>query len=231
MPIGVFVNSAAVLTGGLLGAFLSNHLPTRLKEALPNVFGLASLTIGISLIIPMSSLSAVILALIIGTILGELFSLNDSLLKALHKIVPHGHSKEEAAKLETIISIIVLFCASGTGIFGAINSGLTGDHTILFAKSILDFFTAMIFGASLGMIIGFICIPQCIMGLLLFYGSSIIMPLVNDTMINDFKACGGILTLAVGLNILQIKSTKVLNMLPALFFVMPLSAFWDKLFS
>ncbi len=52
--------------------------------------------------------------------------------------------------IQNYVAIIVLFCASGTGIFGAMNEGMTGDPSILIAKSFLDFFTAMIFACSLG---------------------------------------------------------------------------------
>ena len=69
-------------------------------------------------------------------------------------------SREEYMSM--LVTIIVLFCASGTGIYGALDSGMSGDHTILISKSILDFFTAMIFGGTLGMVIAVVAIPQCV---------------------------------------------------------------------
>ena len=103
------------------------------------------------------------------------------------------------------------------------NSGMTGDHSILYAKSVMDFFTAMIFGTTAGYLVGFIAVPQLIIGTLLFYGASFILPLVTDIMLANFKACGGIITLAVGLKISNIKKTRVLNILPALVLVFPFS--------
>ena len=63
--------------------------------------------------------------------------------------------------MSMLVTIIVLFCASGTGIYGSLDSGMSGDHTILISKSILDFFTAMIFGGTLGMVVAAVAIPQC----------------------------------------------------------------------
>ena len=130
--------------------------------------------------------------------------------------------------MEELVSIIVLFCASGTGIFGALESGMTGDHTVLLTKSILDFFTAAIFAANFGMIVGTICVPQMILLLLLFFSSSLILPVTTDAMRADFTACGGVLMLATGFRIAGIKSFPIANMLPAMVLVMPLSALWTN---
>ena len=60
MPYGIITNCAAVFLGGILGAVLKNYFPQKLKEALPNIFGLSAITMGISLIIMLKSLSAVV---------------------------------------------------------------------------------------------------------------------------------------------------------------------------
>ena len=96
-----------------------------------------------------------------------------------------GSAAQDTAGL---VTAIVLFCASGTGIYGAIVSGISGDHSILIAKAILDFFTAMIFACSLGKVIALIALPQCLIFLALFLLSGVIMPLTAPVMINDFKA-------------------------------------------
>ena len=216
MPYGIITNCIAVFLGGVLGAFLKNHFPQKLKEALPNIFGLSAITMGISLIIMLKSLSAVVLALIVGTVIGELLNLEDNLLKGLHRLEERLPLTLDDEQMDVLISMIILFCFSGTGVFGAMNSAMTGDHSILYAKAIMDFFTAIIFGTTAGYLVGFIAVPQFAVGILLFGGASYILPLVTDTMLANFKACGGIITLAVGLKISGIKRTKVLNILPAI---------------
>ena len=75
---------------------------------------------------------------------------------------------------------------------------MTGDASILISKSILDFFTAMIFSCSLVYIVSMIAIPQFIVFFLLFLSGGIILPLTTKAMIGDFKACGGFLMIATG---------------------------------
>jgi len=63
---------------------------------------------------------------------------------------PADASLSRDAFLSQFVAILVLFCASGTGIFGAMNEGMTGDTSLLVVKSILDLPTAAIFAAALG---------------------------------------------------------------------------------
>lgn len=223
MPYGVIVNCATIFAGGVIGAILKNRFSEKLKEALPNIFGLSAITIGITLIVKLESLSAVILAMIVGTVIGELLNLEENLLSGLKKMESKLPFSLDEKQLDVLISMIILFCFSGTGVFGAMNSAMTGDHSILYAKAIMDFFTAIIFGTTAGYLVGFVAVPQLVVGLLLFSGASYILPLVTDVMLNNFKACGGLITLAVGLKISGIKYSRVLNMLPALVLVFFLS--------
>lgn len=223
MPYGVIINCATVFVGGVIGAFLKNRFSEKLKEALPNIFGLSAITIGITLIIKLESLSAVILSMIVGTVIGELLNLEENLLNGLKKMESKLPFSLDEKQLDVLISMIILFCFSGTGVFGTMNSAMTGDHSILYAKAIMDFFTAIIFGTTAGYLVGFVAVPQLVVGLLLFSGASYILPLVTDVMLNNFKACGGLITLAVGLKISGIKYSRVLNMIPALVLVFFLS--------
>ena len=125
-----------------------------------------------------------------------------------------------------LITIIVLFCASGTGIYGSIVAGMEGDHSILIAKSILDLPTAMIFACGLGAVVAFIAIPQFLIFFLLFLLAGVIYPLTTPAMVNDFKACGGILLFATGFRMIKLKAFPTADMIPAMVLVMPVSWFW-----
>lgn len=181
-------------------------------------------------------MSAVVLALIIGTIIGELIYLEKLIGKAagsvrglIDKFFPPVHSLSQEEFLEKFIAILVLFCVSGTGIFGAMKEGMTGDPSILYIKSILDFFTAMIFAATLGYAVATISIPLLIIQSLLVLLATVIMPLTTPDMIADFSAVGGLLLFATGFRICGIKMFPVANMLPALILAMPISYFWQWL--
>jgi uncharacterized protein len=235
MVVGPFVNGSAVLIGGLAGAFLGTKVPERLRVALPMTFGLSSMGLGIVLIGKIHSLPAVILALIIGAALGELVFLEEKIgrLGNLAKGLVGRFQGEQtetgltgAAFTEKYVAIMVLFCASGTGIIGAMTEGMTHDPNILFVKSIMDIFTAAIFATLLGYAVAVIAVPQLIIQLVLASAAVLIMPHTTATMMSDFTAAGGFVMLAAGFRIAGIKSFPVANMLPALVLVMPISHLW-----
>ena len=230
MPIGILVNVASVLMGGILGSAAGAYIPARFNKALTSIFGLSAILIGISMIGQMDSLSAVILSLILGGLAGEAAQLERSVnrgITVLARRLPGSSLSDE--QRENIISMIVLFCFSGTGWFGSMNAGITGDHSSLFAKSIMDFFTAAIFGAASGYLVGLIAIPQCAVFLALFYMSKSLMPLMTAGMIGDFKAVGGIITLALGLKLSGIRHYDAINLLPAIILVFFISHLWSLL--
>ena len=103
---------------------------------------------------------------------------------------------------------------------------MSGDHSILFAKSVLDLFTALIFACTLGAVVCVIAIPQFIIFFILFALGGVIIPHTTPAMINDFKACGGFLMLATGFRMIKVKMFPTADMLPAMVMVMPVSLFW-----
>ena len=107
-------------------------------------------------------------------------------------------------------------------------SGMTGDHSILLVKSILDFPTALIFSCTLGMVVSLIAVPQFIIFMALYLLAGVIYPLCTPVMINDFKACGGILLLATGFRMIKVKEFPVADMIPAMVLVMPVSYLWSN---
>lgn len=234
MPIGVIINTVAIFLGGIVGALLGDKLPEKYKEQLNLIFGLCSMGMGISSIVLMKYMPAVVFALIIGTIVGLVFKLGDKvyelcskLQKVMIRIVPKKETNmSETEFLATLITVIVLFCSSGMGIYGSLSEGMTGDSSLLITKSILDFFTAAIFACNLGYIVSLIAVPQFVIFTTLFLSASFIVPLTTPDMIADFKACGGFLMVAAGFRILKLKMFPVVDMIPAMILVMPFSWFW-----
>ena len=148
--------------------------------------------------------------------------------RGISKFLKNSSSElSEDEFMNTLVTIIVLFCASGTGIYGSIVSGMSGDHSVLISKSILDLFTAAIFACSLGMVVCMIAIPQIIIFFdTLFLRQQQFFPLTTPDMINDFKACGGFLMLATGFRMVKLKNFPTADMIPAMVLIMPMSWFW-----
>ncbi|MBQ9009885.1 MAG: DUF554 domain-containing protein [Clostridia bacterium] len=223
MPTGIIINVLSVVLGGWLGSVISDRLSERLKREMTTIFGICAMTMGISSIVPMKNMPAVIFAVILGCLIGISLNLDALIRKGTGALLEKLKLKGD---MPLMLTAMVLFCASGTGIYGSLSSGMTGDHSILIAKSILDFFTSMIFACQLKKAVMLIGIPQMIIMLTLFFSARLILPLTNDAMIADFKACGGVVLLATGFSIMKVKEIPVANMLLSMVFVMPISALW-----
>lgn len=233
--IGPIVNSASTLIGGAVGGLLGNRLPEKYRTKLPLTFGAASMGMGVSMIVKLHVLPAVIAALLFGAIIGEMLSLEANIGRVagktrfvLDKIfsAKSGSTMSHEEYLDKFVGILVLFVASGTGIFGSMSEGITGDPTILFAKSLLDLLTAGIFATALGISVAAIAIPQIIVQVVLLFLGHSIMALTTPDMIADFSGLGGMIMFVTGFRICGIKSFPVANLLPGLFIVMPISHFW-----
>jgi uncharacterized membrane protein YqgA involved in biofilm formation len=194
----------------------------------------SSMAKGVEMIAKVCLLPAVILAMLLGCILGELFKIENKIESpalrinaAIQKTFPFKNKAEnEVAYRRDFVSVLVLFSASGTGIFGAMNEGITHDSAVLISKAFLDFFTAAIFAASLGLIVSVTVVPQFVILITLYYLGRFILPITTPELIADFSACGGIIILATGFRICGIKRFPIANMLPALVMVMFISYYW-----
>lgn len=233
MLIGPIVNSGAIILGGLLGGFLGVKMPERLRTSLPQTFGLCSMALGVVLLVKMHSMPVVILSVILGAAVGELFYLERyiarlaNMARGIASRFAPDTGMDQNVFTEKFVAIIVLFCASGTGIIGAMTEGMTHDPNILFVKAIMDLFTAAIFATVLGYAVALIFIPQWIVQFLIASAAVFILPLTNPQMMGDFTAAGGFIMLAAGFRISGIKSIAVGNLLPALILVMPISHYWS----
>ena len=231
MNIGIIIDCLSVAAGGLIGSLIKDKLPESFKTQLNKVLGLSSMGMGVAAIVLMEHMPAVIFALILGTSFGLLIQFGNLVTKAavgMNNLVNKGDSDAERSAM--MVTATVLFCASGTGIYGALTAGMSGDPSILIAKSILDLFTAMIFACTLGKSVSLIAVPQFAILFALYLLAGIIVPLTNPSMINDFKACGGFIMLATGFRMVKLLDFPIADMIPAMVLVMPFSALWARLF-
>lgn len=237
MSIGVITDVLAVAAGGFLGMAAGSRMSREFADKLNLVFGVCAMGMGIGSVILIKNMPAVILALVLGSSLGIILRLGmwiqkggALMQKPIAKLMggsssqKEGMPKEEA--LSMLVTAIVLFCAGGTGIYGCLDAGMTGDNTILLSKAILDLFTAMVFACSLGAVVSVVAVPQLVIFISLFYGAKLILPLTTPDMIADFKACGGFLLIATGLRMAKIQNFPIADMLPAMVLVMPFSYMW-----
>ncbi len=230
MPIGLICGCGAVFAGGLIGASCGKYISEEMKEVLMSVFGLSAVGNGIMSLIKGNTMPPVILALIVGVFLGQMMELEKRVKSGLGTALRKLPVSAEKINMDEYVTIVAIFCASGFGIYGVLTEGMTGDPSILLSKSIMDLFTAVLFAGTMGAAVSLIAVPQLVIFLALFFLAKLIVPLTTPELLNDFVACGGILTIAAGLRVSKIKDFPLINMLPALILVMPFSAVWGMIF-
>lgn len=194
------------------------------------IFGMCAVAIGMVSVVKLESLPAVLLALILGTIIGELVDLDRRIKTGFLHGLQHCNFKIEGDRetyMRFYLVVVVTLCASGTNIFGAFQEGATGDMTILMSKAVMDIFAAAIFAMVLGFGMNLIVVPQFLILTLCFYGGRFGMAYLNPSAIQNFIAVGGLMTFILGLNIAKIKEVRAANMLPALVVVFPATALFQ----
>ena len=230
MPVGIIADVIAVVLGGITGSLIGSRMGGQIKEKMTIVLGVSAMAIGLVSVILMANLPAVVLAMIAGTAIGIAIRLNKLIDLGALKIsgfFPSGKGKSDS---DLVVLAIILFCASGTGIYGTIVEGMSGDSSVLVSKAILDFVTAMIFACSAGPAIAAVAIPQAVVMVLIFFLSRLAGPHITETMMRDFRACGGLITLVTGMKVAKVKDFPVADMIPAMVLVFLFSWGWTALF-
>ena len=123
------------------------------------------------------------------------------------------------------VNATMVFVVGAMSIMGGLNSGLTGDHTVLFSKSVIDCISALVFASTLG--IGVVCaaVPVFLWEGLIAVLASLLSPLLGAEVIAEINAVGSLLLAAIGLNMLDITKIRLMNMVPAIFFPLLLCRF------
>lgn len=233
MPIGIIAVVTCIVVGGTLGAVGGKYLPDKLKSAMPMAFAIGSMGMGIVSIVKMNALPPVILSLLLGTAIGTLCGLERLLRHAgewVAKMFMHGGPADPALRsrnLEYFSIAVILFCTGPTGLYGSMQAALSGDNSLLMSKCFLDLFTAGVFAASAGIVIALLAAPVFVVFSLCYLLGGFIAPLITPAMLGDFSGCGGMLILATGFRMAEIKMFPVSDMLPALVLIMPLSHLWS----
>lgn len=217
--LGTIVNTLAIIGGSLLGLVFSKGIPDNYKEIILSGVGLSVVLIGIKNALVSDNLMVVILSVIFGALLGEYLKIEKKLeyIGAFfeRKIVSKSSDSKSFAK--GFVTASLVFCVGSMAIIGSLESGLTGNHQTLFAKAVLDGVTSIIFASAMGLGVMFSSIAVFIyQGLITI--SAVFMKgyLVPET-ITQMTSVGGLLILAIGLNMLNLTSIRVGNLIPAIF--------------
>jgi len=219
MPVGTFVNVGTIIIGSLVGFFLQKRYPERIKIIVFQAIGIVTIIIGIKMAFEVKNLLTFIFSLLLGGITGEFLKLNSGIDNLVTKVQSKFKGESSRHFSEGLITAFLIFCMGSMTIVGALNEGLKNDHSLLFTKSILDGFTSIALASTYGIGVLFSIIP-----LLLYQGGITVLAVVakdffSPLMINQITAVGGAIILGLGINLLDLKKIEVMNLLPALLYI------------
>src|SRR5215208_3096549 len=217
---GTVLNIATVLIGGTIGLLFGARIPEKLKETVIAGMGLFVAAMGLQMFLKTENPLIVLGALLIGTLLGEWWRIEDG-LHNLGKFLEQRFSREQEDGsnkfVRGFLTASLLFCVGPIAILGPIQDGLTGDYNLLAVKSVLDGFASMAFASTLGIGVMFSTII-----ILIYQGGMSLLAaqldtLVTSSMMNELTATGGVILVGLAISsLLEIKKIRVGNMLPAL---------------
>lgn len=213
---GTIVNTAAIIAGSIIGMILKGGIPRQYSETVMQAIGLAVILIGVKGALKSDELLLIIFSLAIGSVVGEMLKIEER-LENLGKWLESRLSKAGDGFSKGFVTASLLFCVGSMAIVGSLESGMTGNHQTLFAKSVLDGVSSIVFASSLGVGVLFSAFSVLVYQGLIALGASLIAKFLTPSVIAEMSAVGGLLIMAVGFNILEFKRIKVGNMLPAIF--------------
>ena len=218
--ISVLVNTGTVILGSLIGLLLKKGIPEKVTSAVMTAIGLCTIYIGIDGALAGENVLIVIIAMVIGTIIGTLIDIDGG----LNKLADWVGSKtkrngSEASVAEGFLTASLLFCIGAMTIVGSLNAGLSGDNRMIFTKSTLDLVSSIMLSASLG--IGVLLSASFVF---VFQGAIVLLaqylePILTEATIAEITCAGSLMIIALGLNLIGVTKIKVSNFLPALVIV------------
>ena len=228
--LGTIVNAGAVVLGGGLGLLLKKGLPARISEAIMGGVGLVVLYIGVSGALAGENVLVAVLSVVLGGALGAWMDIDAALnrLGARAQAAFAGGGGKSGADgadgadggsrfAEGFVSASLLFCVGAMAVVGSLQSGLTGEHSTLFAKALIDGVSAMVFASAMGA--GVLLSAAAV---LLYQGAitllaSLLAPVLSDAAVAEMTCAGSLLIVGIGLNLLGLTKLKFANYLPAVF--------------
>jgi len=226
--LGTIVNVAAIAFGAAFGLLFRKGISEKVSCTIMQGIGLAVLLVGSSMALQTKQVLVVILSMILGGLTGGLLNIEGGLAR-LGKWLEEKIGGETGEVGKAFVTASLIYCVGAMAIMGAIEDGLNNNPQILFAKAALDGISAIVFASTMGIGVIFSLFPVFIyqgsITLLAVYVKGFLVP---DAVV-EMTATGGLLIVGIALNILGIKDIKVGNLLPAIFYALPLTLLLSKI--
>lgn len=217
--LGTIVNALAIIAGSLAGLFFHKGIAENYKQIVLQGVGLSVVLIGWKSALAADNLLVVILSIVVGAILGEWLAI-ESKLEWLGQFLENkvtSRSSDTSSFARGFVTASLVFCVGSMAIVGSLESGLTGNHQTLFAKAVLDGVISVIFASAMGLGVLFSSVAVLLYQGLITLAAVFLKQYLVATTIQQMTAVGGLLIVAIGINMLGILKIRVGNMLPAIF--------------
>ncbi len=214
--LGTIVNCLTIIAGSLLGLCFKNGIPEKYNQTVMHAVALSVVLIGIKMALDCDDILIIIISLAIGSLIGEWVGI-EAYLERLAQFLGNKFSKNSGTFSTGFVTASLLFCVGSMAVVGSLESGFTNQHDTLFAKSTLDGIASIILSSSFGIGVMFAAIPVLIYQGVITLLAGVLKPYLIPVVISQMSASGGLLIVAIGLNMLREKKIKVGNMLPAIF--------------
>lgn len=216
--IGTLVNFGAVIIGSTIGLIIHRNLPKRYVQLIFQIMGLFTLVLGFKMALEGQQLLIMIFSLILGGLLGEVLKIEDWINSLGDRVKRLTKSKSDTFS-EGLITAFLLFCVGSMTIVGAIEEGMGGNPELLLIKSLMDGISSIALTVAFGIGVLFSAIPLLIFQGGLTFLASQAGEFIDPVVITEVTAVGGVILIGLGLNLLEIKKIKVVNLLPAMLIV------------
>ncbi|MCF0149157.1 MAG: DUF554 domain-containing protein [Clostridium sp.] len=222
--LGTIVNSLVIVIGAFIGLFLKGSINEKISNTIMNGLALCVVYIGISGALKGDNTIVMIISVALGAFIGEIIDI-DNKLEALGKAIEKRFNKNNGniSIAEGFVTATLLFCIGAMAIVGSLESGLNNNHSTLYAKSILDGISSIIFASTLGIGVALSAIVVFIYQGSITLAASFLAAFLSDIAINNMTAVGSLLIIGLGLNVLGVTKIKVSNLLPSIIIAVILS--------
>ncbi|WP_020008692.1 DUF554 domain-containing protein [Salinicoccus albus] len=217
---GAIANGLAIVVGGALGLIFT-FIPEHIKDSIMKIQALVIMTLGIQMVVSADNIIVTLLSLIIGVVIGEVIKLEEMLNRLGHWMEYKLGDRHSGNLSQGFVSGTLVFIVSAMAIVGGLDAGLQGSNEVLYTKATMDFFIAIVMTTTYGLGVIISGVPTFLYesGIILSAQqiASFIPERVLDQMIHQVSATGGVILLAIAMNMLNITRMRVGNMIPAIF--------------
>ena len=224
--LGTIVNSLTIIIGSIVGLIVKDKMNEKISNTIMSGLALCVIYIGIEGALKIENTLIMIISIAIGALIGEIIDI-DKALSNLGIIIEKKINKKGSniPIAEAYVTTTLLFCVGAMAIVGSLESGINNNHSTLYAKSILDGVTSIVFASSLGIGVILSAISVFIYQGSITLAAGFLSTYLNNYAIANMSAVGSLLIIGLGLNVIGATKIKISNLLPAMLVAVILSFF------